>query len=168
MIGDISPKPISALPSEPTKIEPTGKVTEGSAWNAANTWEERDTTSWGKAKLSEVFSSSDSTATKKVRIQKIEKIEGHSSITHVRGRARFLYEWNFSLDFEVTGLMGSFSGSATISDVINDQLSDIEIEIKWKNPKPTILDGRSLQSALKEEIMDRMKQFETEYQNYRK
>lgn len=169
LIGDITPKPVST-PSDEASSKKEGssvKITEGSAWNAANTWEERDTTTWAKNKLSEVFNAPAS-AGNKVKISKIEKIEGNSSVTHVRGRARFLYEWSFTLECEITGLLGSFKATANVADVINDQLNDLEIEMKWKNPRPTLLDGRTLQNTLKEEIINRVHRFEEEYKNISK
>jgi hypothetical protein len=163
LIGDIRPKRIDGSNEAPKK-EASNKFTEGSAWNAANTWEERDTTKWGKEQLNIIFKS-DKIQSSKVKFHKIEKIEGNSSVTHVRGRARFLYEWSFSLDFEISGLTGKFKGTAKVADVINDQLDDIEMELTWNAPKPALLDGRSLQNSLKEEIVKRMKLFEEEYQN---
>jgi hypothetical protein len=164
LIGDIRPKPISNTEAQPVKVET--KKTESSAWNAANTWEERDCTSWGKKKVTDVFLNN--LNSKKVNVAKIEKVEGNSSITHVRGRARYMYEWSFSLDVEIKGVMGAFKGTATVSDVINDQLDDLEIEMKWTGTRPTVIDGKSLQKTLKEEIIERMKVYEEEFRNYNK
>jgi hypothetical protein len=164
LIGDIRPKPISSAEAQPIKVET--KKTESSAWNAANTWEERDCTSWGKKKVTDVFLNN--LNSKKVNVTKIEKVEGNSSITHVRGRARYMYEWSFSLDVEVKGVMGTFKGTSVVSDVINDQLDDLEIEMKWTGTRPTVIDGKSLQKTLKEEIIERMKVYEEEFRNYNK
>jgi activator of HSP90 ATPase len=167
IIGDITPKPLD--PSQTpvvNKESTTAKVTQGSAWNAAGTWESRECSTWCKDKLREIFNSPSTSSSNKVKINKIEKIEGNSSVTHIRGRARFLYEWNFSLEFEVSGMLGPFKGSVTVADAINDQLDDIELDVKWTSaPRPTILDSRSLQKSLKDEIIQRMKTFEIQFQN---
>jgi activator of HSP90 ATPase len=170
IIGDITPKPLD--PSQApvvSKEQSSAKVTQGSAWNAAGTWESRECSTWCKDKLREIFSSSSlssSSSPNKVKINKIEKIEGNSSVTHIRGRARFLYEWNFDLDFEISGMLGPFKGSVAVADAINDQLDDIELDIKWtSSPRPTVVDSRSLQKSLKDEVIQRMKAFELQFQN---
>jgi hypothetical protein len=161
LIGDTTPKAISSNSSSKSESS-SNKVNEASAWNAASTWEERDYTAQAKTKLLEAFASANNANTHSTSISKIEKVEGSASITHVRGRARFMYEWSFSLDFESSG---GASGSVAVSDVINDQLDDIEIEVKWKGSAPPKDTAKTAKDNLKKEIIRRVKLFEESYRN---
>lgn len=56
-----------------------------------------------------------------------EKITGDASICVVRGKKRFLYDFNFTLPFEVS-LDGSvYKGSYTMHEISNDE--DYEVRI---------------------------------------
>lgn len=162
LVGDITPKQISSTSSKSETS--SNKINETSAWNSANTWEERDYTTQAKSKLLEAFAHSNNSSTNNISISKIEKVEGNASITHVRGRARFMYEWSFSLDFEATG-PSSASGLVAVSDVINDQLDDIELEVKWKGASPSKDVAKVVKDNLKKEIIRRVKLFEESYRN---
>ena len=162
LIGDITPKAISSGAATPSSNDNSGKGS-GSAWNAANTWEERDFTSTAKSKLIQAFATENNDSNAHgVTIDNIEKVEGSASITHVRGRARYMYEWSFSVDFE--GPHGS-KGSCAVSDVINDQLDDIELEVKWKGTAPAKEHTKSVKDSLKKEIVRRVKIFEEYYRS---
>lgn len=160
LIGDITPKPLSSGNATPS---PNDNSNKGSAWNAANTWEERDFTSAAKQKLFEALSTTNNNiGINGITLEKVEKVEGSASITHVRGRARYMYEWSFALEFEANG--GS-KGSCDVSDVINDQLDDIELEVKWKAPAPAKENVKALKESLKKEIIRRVKLFEESYRS---
>jgi hypothetical protein len=60
----------------------------GSAWNAAETWEEKDMTSWAKEWLKAQ--------------EGVSKVEGDASIPFVRGTKRYLFDFSFTLDFQGT------------------------------------------------------------------
>lgn len=156
LIGDITPKPID---KPDNNLTTSGKLAEGSAWNSAKTWEERDCTSTCKDLVKQAFSAAHDTES--IQFSKVDKVDGHSSITHVRGRARYMYEWTVNADFKVNGN----KGTATISDLINDQLEDIELEIKWKGTAPARAEANSMKEALKKDILRRMAIFE---ENFRK
>lgn len=156
LIGDITPKPIGK-PEDSNSS--SAKLAEGSAWNAAKTWEERDCTSPCKDLVKQAFSETHNT--EGIQISKIDKVDGNASITHVRGRARYMYEWTVTADFKVNGN----KGTATISDLINDQLEDIEIEIKWKGTSPARAEVNAAKDTLKKDILRRMALFE---ENFRK
>lgn len=51
LIGDIAPKKVE----DPNKVQ-IKSVDGGSAWNQGNTFEEKDMTSWAKAKLEKIVS----------------------------------------------------------------------------------------------------------------
>lgn len=157
LIGDIAPKPLSN--TDNSSVTSSAKLSEGSAWNSAKTWEERDCTAAAKQLVKESFSAATDSANSK--FSNVQKVEGHASITHVRGRARYMYEWSLSVDFAVNGAQGT----ATVSDLINDLLDDIEVEIKWKGAAPTREAAKEAKEALRKDIVRRMNVFED---NFRK
>jgi activator of HSP90 ATPase len=102
---------------------------EGSAWNHAGTFEERNYTKWAHDKLSELL------VALKVKegnlsasIQTPEKITGDASICVVRGKKRYLYDFEFKLPFEITidGKEKTFKGSYQMMDISNDE--DYEVK----------------------------------------
>eukprot|EP01031_Cornospumella_fuschlensis_P027514 gene27514-33233_t len=98
LIGDIRPKVI-ATEASPAAVTASGKVTSSSAWNGAQTWEERNCTNWGKEKLPDIIANDLTTSGSgfNVKFTKLDKIDGNSSITHSRGKARYLYEWTLTV-----------------------------------------------------------------------
>lgn len=164
LIGDTRPKPIGG-DGAATASNSSGKVTERSAWNGAQTWEERNCTEWGKEKLRSLFSNDRLTAAGyNVTIKSLTKVEGNAQITHSRGKARFMYEWTLTVDFEAVS-SETFKGSAVCSDVINDQLDDIEIELTWSGKKPAHSDTKIVRDVIKMLVVNKMKEFEEAYRN---
>ena len=110
LIGDIAPKRID--PNAPTEDNvPTPlPVTEGtSAWNKAGTWEERDVTSWAKETLEAALLTSEYVLPEgspspgaRAAVSKVSKFEGHASYATVRGKKRYIYEFQFTLDWVLT------------------------------------------------------------------
>ena len=110
LIGDIAPKRID--PNAPTEDNvPTPlPVTEGtSAWNKAGTWEERDVTSWAKETLEAALLTSEYVLPEgspspgaRAAVSKVSKLEGHASYATVRGKKRYIYEFQFTLDWVLT------------------------------------------------------------------
>lgn len=168
LIGDITPKPISVSASDSSSIGGTsGKLGVGSAWNAANTWEERDSTAWAKQKLAEVFSSKfelPKTNNYTISFSAVDTFTGNAQVTHVRGTARYMYEFAFDLKVTVTSESGAkYKGKVAVCDVINDQLDDMEFALSWTTGKAppnaelsavrdTILKGKALKTAIKTKI----------------
>jgi len=73
-----------------------------------------------------------------------------------------MYEWTLTVDFEAVS-SEKFKGSVVVSDVINDQLDDVELEITWTGKKPSHSEGKVVTSLLKTLIISKMKVFEEEY-----
>jgi activator of HSP90 ATPase len=169
LIGDIRPKAISVENTGTEVTTSSGKITTSSAWNGAQTWEERNCSAWGKEKLQAVINSSDGISKSESGYAvtfNVTKTEGSASITHSRGKARFLYEWTLTADFEATGASSElWKGSAVFSDVINDQLDDIEIEVTWTGKMPAKADMKIMKDLLKKSIIVKMKMFEVEFRN---
>lgn len=141
----------------------------------ANTWEEKDYTEWAKTKLAEVFGeeiSLDYSGGFDITLKKGENLSGSAQKAHVRGKARFIYEFSFDLPFKIKGNEDSniYKGKLCISDAINDQLDDIDIELKWtagkappnstmKAYKDALFKGKELKKA----IISKLKAFEDEF-----
>eukprot|EP01038_Epipyxis_sp_PR26KG_P011497 gene11497-15401_t len=201
LIGDITPKPITngEVDNSASSINTqSAKISESSAWNSAKTWEERDCTAWAKSCLTDtIFKPDDkiddniaqvptlsiNSTQYDITIQTIKKVEGNASITHSRGKARYLYEFSFEFNLKIrekndnnasdnnAKKKKSFKSTVTVADVINDQLDDIEIEMNWtEGSKPSSnADSIAIKNALiKEQIIKRfvqskMKEFEEEF-----
>eukprot|EP00286_Rhodomonas_abbreviata_P018556 CAMPEP_0181294844 /NCGR_PEP_ID=MMETSP1101-20121128/3823_1 /TAXON_ID=46948 /ORGANISM="Rhodomonas abbreviata, Strain Caron Lab Isolate" /LENGTH=208 /DNA_ID=CAMNT_0023399541 /DNA_START=31 /DNA_END=657 /DNA_ORIENTATION=- len=182
LIGDISPKPIdsvsetAAAGADVASERNTTKLSNGSAWNTANTWEERDCTEWALEHLPELFTSSEtlpSTNQYSVTVTTVDNTAGSAQIAHVRGKARFIYELSFDLAYTVTDSQSDkkYSGKVVVTDVINDQLDDLDMQVTWKGASPpgkelvvvrnSIMGGQ----ALKKLIVARMAIFEEDFRN---
>lgn len=100
-----------------------------------------------------------------------EKITGDASICVVRGKKRFLYDFNFTLPFEVALDGGkSYKGTYTLREISNDE----EYEITGRlTKKPAVaVDAEALQkfigtasSGLQKEVLRLIAQFAQEYQS---
>jgi hypothetical protein len=174
LIGDITPKPLTDASPVVVVAETSNKLASGSAWNSAMTWEERDCTKWAKTKLPTLFTSAEQlqkTNQYQVTINKLENGEGSAQIAHVRGKARFIYELSFDLSFTVEDEKSgtSYMGKVNVSDVINDQLDDIDLAITWTGkcspPGAEVATVRNtvLGKAMKSLIINKMKQFEEDF-----
>jgi len=118
LIGDIAPKRIEELPKEETAAVPQG----ASAWNKAGTWEERDVTVWAKESLERALMETSFTFPSEwgaFASITAAKVEGTASYATVRGKKRYIYEFNVSVDWTVTNLPnhGVCTGTMTFPDV---------------------------------------------------
>mmetsp|Transcript_18822 Transcript_18822/g.31517 ORF Transcript_18822/g.31517 Transcript_18822/m.31517 type:complete len:204 (+) Transcript_18822:203-814(+) len=140
LIGDITPKQIDPSTAGSTTTPESTKVSSGSAWNTANTWEERDCTAWAITRIPTLFAEEQLLAVPAncaytVTLRGASDTEGNAQIAHIRGTARFIYELSFELAFSVDGGATPYEGKVAVSDVISDQLDDMEFEIKWTTGK---------------------------------
>lgn len=169
LIGDITPKPITEVASEPA-----GKIGSGSAWNTANTWEERDCTKWALEKLPSLFQGKEELTKSNqyaVTVKELSNAQGSAQIAHVRGKARFIYELSFDLKFAVKDEKSdkSYKGKVSVSDVINDQLDDIELAVTWTGTSPPGAELAAIRNsviggnALRKLILAKVATFEHEF-----
>lgn len=138
-----APQPMVAATSTPSSLA------SASAWNSARTFEERDMTRWAKAHLESLLVDmsvdvADATAV----IKELSDWEGDASIPVIRGRARFLYDFNFTIKLDVNS--GSDTGKkATIKVVDFSQDDDeVQLELKFVSPKPSALHQAALRSVM--------------------
>ncbi|KAJ8524980.1 hypothetical protein ON010_g16135 [Phytophthora cinnamomi] len=124
LIGDIAPQKIETKPAEAPSSQH-----DGSAWNTAGTFEERVVTKWAEDKWKEVFTGATySEGNLQATLKEPEKITGDASICVVRGKKRYLFDFNFTLPFEVSISGGSTcKGSYEMNDISNDE--DYEVRL---------------------------------------
>jgi len=169
LIGDITPKPISNTTTTGSSSETMcGKISDGSAWNSAKTWEERDCSSWARGALKAVLTEKLTelqSGTFRLQFKTITEVKGDAQITHIRGTARFMYEMSFTSSFSLhdTTSNKKYEGKLSIADIINDQLDDMEITVdSWtvgQTPAnadlkaiKTFLTGKTIKKYLKDAI----------------
>lgn len=110
VLSDAAPKP-QQMAQDREKEEATGG-NRGSEWNQAGTWEERDTTSWVKERLSARLQGasvqkaaatlpSGKAATVSAEVTKVKSISGDAQIVTVRKQPRFGYNFEAELSFRI-------------------------------------------------------------------
>uniref|UniRef100_K3W7J9 MYND-type domain-containing protein n=1 Tax=Globisporangium ultimum (strain ATCC 200006 / CBS 805.95 / DAOM BR144) TaxID=431595 RepID=K3W7J9_GLOUD len=167
LIGDIAPQKIEVAPA--VAAAPTAH--EGSAWNTAGTFEERTFTKWAEQKWSDLFTGAAYSEEKfTATFSAPEKVTGDASICVVRGKKRFLYDFNFTLPFEVSIGGGTiYKGKYTMNEISNDE--DYEISGRLTNKPSSAADATALQkfigttnSGLQCEVLRIIGQFTQEFQ----
>jgi len=92
-----APQPITT----PSPSPPPDLARQGSAWNAAGTWEDRDMSSWAHERLKSLFGDFELVLGDdcKARITTVSKVDGDASIVYTRGKRKIGYELSFTADF---------------------------------------------------------------------
>lgn len=189
LIGDITPKLIGSSNDKAAATSivttaaanTTSSSSNGSAWNAANTWEEKDCTQWAKDKLTSLIITDESiglpsTVPYIIKVRKVSDIQGHAQIAHVRGKARYIYEFSLDLSFTISSTDANkkdkYKATVSVTDIINDLLDDIDIvSLRWGDSKsaPTGAELAACRSAIlnpstvKAYIIGRVNNFEQEF-----
>ncbi len=197
LIGDIAPKPIGA-PSEtvsevqqefaPPPIAPTDNNKAGSAWNHAGTFEEKDMTSWVKAKMTSYLSdakcgveaSGDGNSILNgsihLQVNNVKSLTGDAEIIASRGKRRYLYDFSAELEwqavvtaFPLSGGLGDskdkiIKGTLKLSDISPDN----EAEFSWVYKKAVPPELRERVKAATEKLLQtvnlQLVAFKGEYQ----
>ncbi|CAI5720592.1 unnamed protein product [Peronospora effusa] len=139
LIGDIAPQKI-----EPKPVTATSVQHDGSAWNTAGTFEERVVTKWAEEKWTDVFTGTTYVENNiQATLKAPEKISGDASICVVRGKKRYLFDFNLNLPFEVSvSGGGTCKGLYEMNDISNDEDYQISCRLTDK------LSNASEQSAV--------------------
>ncbi|DAZ99809.1 TPA: hypothetical protein N0F65_001318 [Lagenidium giganteum] len=148
LIGDIAPKRVDAPPA------PATSNNEGSAWNAAGTFEERNYTKWAKDKLNDLYNGTTFGDGKFLgKFKTPESYSGDASVCFVRGTKRFLFDFNFKLPFEVSVDGGeTYKGSFQMNDISNDQ--DFEISFSLKKKPKSASENEELTSFISDNLKE--------------
>ena len=174
LIGDTSPKPITAVSTTENTAESQNTASQ---WNAADSWEEKDVSQIVKELLKtafeEPFELEDGNSTDyRVELHSLEIVQGSASITHVRGKKRFFYDFTLSLSFSLIHApsSSSYAGKITCEDVVNDQLDDMEMSFTWTgtkrppNDQHAIVKGLLVGKRMKTLLTTKIMTFQEQYQ----
>ena len=155
-------------------------------WNSANTYEERNFNNWGidkiKSILNEFTVSSSSFTIGLITLIIIKynifyypffikditssEVSGTATIAHVRGKARYIYDFNIKLTFEISKDSNTYKGSFQIDDLSPDDLDDINIQINWTK-EPSSSDFSTIKTFINKEFKAEFKKkvhlFEKEF-----
>ncbi len=161
ILGSSAPQPIApALAAVASSSASSSSSSSSSAWNAAQSWEEKNITSAAIGKLSTLFEASFDVVPLSLpfvsySIIEATGIKGSANIVNSRGKIRYLYDLSFELKFELTqsaadggsGSGTSFLGSLQVDDLTNDLApSDYEVQVKsWDGARPQ---GQTMKAAL--------------------
>jgi len=132
LIGDIAPKRIDPNSAAATSTQAhTSK--DRSAWNKAGTWEEKDCTSWAIESLSKALMACTynlpqgcAAPNAEVKVTKVSNLidhktaggTAHASVATVRGKKRYIFEFDIKLDWQFFLPSGeSCKGSIRFDDV---------------------------------------------------
>ena len=103
-------------------------------------------------------------------IHKVKDITGYANIASVRGKPKFLFEFEIQMEFEVnTANFNSYKGTLHLLDVQNDQIEDIEFKIEWNgeskppNQSYSQVKGILTQGEFKKQIIKRLIEYETDF-----
>lgn len=136
LIGDIAPKKL-----EEAAAAPIATSEQGSAWNAAGTFESKDLTPWAKERLVSMLKSAQCSPNGAI-IKVVEvTVTGDGEIVAARGKRKHIYDftaevqWSLMLT-EGPGSAGVVKGELTIRDIDADEGGEYEVaDVKVKgNP----------------------------------
>ncbi len=89
---------------------------------------------------SNIITTDSSPLAKSIGILSVADVTGNATITHSRGKVRYLYEFNIELSVEVQPAREGAEPLAAVvkvEDCINDQLDDIVVSISWTKSPPS-------------------------------
>jgi len=150
LIGCIKPKKLEEVSSAPssTTASPTSlnNTSVGSAWNASGTtWEEKDTSEWCRACLTEclkeataVFTANNAEQSTYVAVVKeVESVSGDASVALAGGKKRYIYDFHTSVNYDILddGDDRIASGKLSLPDINSGSTAEEELEVDisgWK------------------------------------
>jgi len=134
----------AALPAGPSLLTPSSSNESGttaSAWNAAGTWEERDTTEWCTSQLkSRLLASSSSEGNCVSLISEVEDLGGDASVAIAGTKRRYIFDFHCNLkyeirDFEVDEVVAS--GSLHLPDINSASHEEVEVSLSSWTKSPS-------------------------------
>jgi tetratricopeptide (TPR) repeat protein len=145
---------------------------EGSVWNAAGTFEERDMTKWATDKIKELVKGcstvfqgpGDSDGI--VECTNVSDIDGVASVSFIRGSRRYPFDFTFNVDWTASISEGEFSGKLFFSQFTSDDDSH-EAEVRWENREKAGSAAKPLFEHIKKdfraEVESKLKKFIEEF-----
>jgi hypothetical protein len=180
LLGKNVPQVI-ASGADKTATDADAKLTTASAWNAAQSWEERDATKKCIECLKDLmdlpasFAEFGEDSGTGIIITACDDVTGNANVTHSRGKVRYMYEFNITLKFEVEVSGTTYSGKINCLDMANDQdEDDYSVAHEWTGNRPAnaaggdkirkSLDGMQFKEALKAQMTLFEKRFREMFQ----
>ena len=173
LIGDITPKQISSADAAATPAA-KANVKGVSSWNSAGTWEEKDVSGWAKETCKNKIEAATFTLPAGVegavvKVVEVKNFEGDASVATVRGKRRFIYDFNFTVKWEVELEGHTVKGQLKFPDVALDcdgeYESTYEIDRECPPAARPLLDRfvKNDRESLKEEIVKAIGSFVEEF-----
>lgn len=125
----------------PRKIDPSEAAKEpstqaGSAWNAAQTYEEVSVTAWAKDHMERAFSSLsfEPTAGAKITCGGVREFQGDVGVHIIRGRKRFLFDVTFAIPFDADWPHADklYKGEIRMGDFSSHERGDWEVRLRGR------------------------------------
>lgn len=123
LIGDIAPKKLNdnnALASSVSNVKDPNTT---SVWNQAGTWEEKDVSQWAKDALKSLLLAtmytlpiSSPAPNALVTVTKV-KAKGHASVASVRGKKRYIYEYDITITWKFVHDTNEATGTIQFPDI---------------------------------------------------
>jgi tetratricopeptide (TPR) repeat protein len=165
LIGCIKPKRLEEVSSTPSPTAasqtPLNNSSVGSVWNAAGTtWEEKDTTEWCRACLTECLkeatavvtaSKAEQSLTYMAVVKEITSLTGDASVALAGGKKRYIYDFHTSIKYDILddGDDKIASGTLHLPDINSATTAEEELEVDisgWK--KAPSGEGVNLEDAV--------------------
>ena len=150
---------------------PVANSKEGSAWNAAGTFEEKDMTKWATDKIKELVKGISTVVeigddSGIVEVTSVSEVDGMASVSIIRGTRRYPFDFTFNVNWTATISEGEFSGKLFYSQFTSDD-DDFDAEVKWENREKA---GKSaqvllnhLKKDLRKEVDEKLRKFVEEF-----
>mmetsp|Transcript_17628 Transcript_17628/g.35111 ORF Transcript_17628/g.35111 Transcript_17628/m.35111 type:complete len:569 (+) Transcript_17628:107-1813(+) len=134
LLGSIAPKRLDA-PSGAAEHEKGARPAEGSAWNQARTWEEKNTSAWCTGRLREQLGEavgSDGTDRYIGVVSKVKEVSGDASFATASGKKRYIFDYKAELKFRIMDGDGGDVAvppvDATVADVALSTDGDEDVD----------------------------------------
>ena len=118
----------AALPSGPARL---ASSSSSSAWNAAGTWEEKDTTGWCTAQLrSRLLAASSSEGSCFATVTDVDDLKGDASVAFAGNKKRYIFDFSATLKYEVRNEDGGeaiATGSLHLPDINSTSHEEAEV-----------------------------------------
>lgn len=136
--------------SAPQKITDSGNGTarapeQGSAWNAAGTWEDKDVTKWAEGEIEKRCTNETSCSYGLIRTRCVI-CQGDASKTVIRGQTRYLFDFNIRIKWEarITSSAGTeitFEGGLFCEEFSHQtDIANLDFRLEKTEVKPEVKD----------------------------
>eukprot|EP00742_Colponemidia_sp_Colp-10_P001384 GILJ01001488.1.p1 GENE.GILJ01001488.1~~GILJ01001488.1.p1 ORF type:complete len:204 (-),score=35.30 GILJ01001488.1:224-835(-) len=124
-----------------SQVEAKHDPNQGSAWNTAGTWEERNITSHMKRRLEETLVGLDvEFAHGDLRTSELSKCDGEASVCFVRGKKRLGYEFQLKVKVDGTVIQADgetrVCGYVSLEDVSDHSGGDYDVTVTVEGSRP--------------------------------